>query len=86
MQSTTSQECFRQTGVQCAPPARSRRLPAVPTTLVSGYTDHNVRDVMFDTVIVKMSHVGTEVSEPTWCSAPGAVLPPWPVPGVTLTR
>jgi hypothetical protein len=40
-------------------------LRAVLTTLVSGYTDHNVRDVMFDTVIVKMSHVVTEVSDPT---------------------
>src|SRR4051812_29785091 len=36
---------------------------------------------MFDTVIVEMSHVGTEVSETTWCRAPGAVLPPWTVPG-----
>jgi hypothetical protein len=43
----------------------SRVFSAVPTTLVSGYTDHNVRDVMFDTVIVKMSHVVTEASEPT---------------------
>jgi len=50
------------------------------------YIDHNVRDVVFDTVIVRMSHVGTEVSERTWCRAPGAVLPPWTVPGVTPDR
>jgi hypothetical protein len=43
--------------------------------LVSVYIDHNVCDAMFDTVTVRMSHVGTEVSEWTWCRAPGAVLP-----------